>query len=116
MICCPFSRCPYAELVSTCDIISEHPKAQAEAFSIPNQYPYIDAMLAGAEVDLQGNLTDMQESGVRSHSPTHSSVGSMTDLNPGDPTPGAVPPGRARSAENLHERRNTEKRRRSRPG
>ena len=52
---------PYVELVSACDIIPERAKAQAEAYAIPNQYPHIDLLLAGAPFDLLVNLTDMQE-------------------------------------------------------
>ncbi|MBN1466884.1 Gfo/Idh/MocA family oxidoreductase [candidate division KSB1 bacterium] len=55
------SQCPYAELVSTCDIIPERARAQAERFNIPNHYPHIDQLLAGADFDLLVNLTDMQE-------------------------------------------------------
>jgi predicted dehydrogenase len=54
------SKCPHVELVSACDI-PERVKAQAEKFKIPNQYPGIDAMLAGVAFDLLVNLTDMQE-------------------------------------------------------
>src|SRR5262249_30021909 len=55
------SKSPFVELVSACDIIPERAKAQAEKFKIPNQYPHIDAMLAGAAFDLLVDLTDMQE-------------------------------------------------------
>jgi predicted dehydrogenase len=55
------SKSPHVELVSACDIIPERAKARAEKFHIPNQYPHIDQMLAGAEFDLLVNLTDMQE-------------------------------------------------------
>src|SRR5436190_8183461 len=55
------SKSPHVELVSACDIVPERAKAQAEKFKIPNQYPHIDRMLAGAEFDLLVNLTDMQE-------------------------------------------------------
>src|SRR5215475_342984 len=55
------SKSPHVELVSACDIIPERAKAQAEKFKIPNQYPHIDKMLAGAAFDLMVNLTDMQE-------------------------------------------------------
>jgi predicted dehydrogenase len=55
------SKSPHVELVSACDIIPERAKAQGEKFKIPNQYPNIDAMLAGAAFDLMVNLTDMQE-------------------------------------------------------
>src|SRR5436309_15912435 len=55
------AKCRHAELVSACDIIPERAKAQAEKFQIPNHYPHIDRMLAGAAFDLLVNLTDMQE-------------------------------------------------------
>jgi predicted dehydrogenase len=55
------AKCRHVELVSTCDIISERAKAQAERFNIPNHYSHIDQMLAGAAFDLMVNLTDMQE-------------------------------------------------------
>jgi predicted dehydrogenase len=55
------SKSPHVELVSACDIIPERVKSQAEKFKIPNRYPDIDKMLAGAAFDLLVNLTDMQE-------------------------------------------------------
>jgi len=55
------SKCPFVELVSACDIKPERAKAQAEKFKIPNQYPHIDKMLAGAAFDMMVDLTDMQE-------------------------------------------------------
>ncbi len=55
------SRSPYVELVSACDIIPERARNQAERFRVPNTYPHIDRMLAGAPFDLLVNLTDMQE-------------------------------------------------------
>src|SRR5262245_34287691 len=55
------SKSPHVELVSACDIIPERVKAQARKFKVPNQYPDIDKMLAGAAFDLLVNLTDMQE-------------------------------------------------------
>src|SRR5438067_8266232 len=55
------SKSPHVELVSACDIIPERVKGQAEKFKIPNRYPDIDKMLAGAAFDLLVNLTDMQE-------------------------------------------------------
>ena len=55
------SKSSHVELVSACDIRPERAKAQAEKFKIPNQYPHIDQMLAGAAFDLLVNLTDMQE-------------------------------------------------------
>src|SRR6478609_5861752 len=42
------AKCPHVELVSTCDIIPERAKARAEQFKVPNHYPHIDQMLAGA--------------------------------------------------------------------
>jgi predicted dehydrogenase len=56
-------QCPYAELASTCDIIYERAQKRASEFNIPNSYPHIDQMLAGAPFDLLVNLTDMQEHG-----------------------------------------------------
>jgi predicted dehydrogenase len=55
------SECPYVEVVSVCDIIPERAAARGKEFHVPNQYPHIDAMLAGAPFDLLVNLTDMQE-------------------------------------------------------
>src|SRR5918912_574332 len=54
-------KCPHAELVSTCDIIPERARRQAAKFRVPNHYPHIDKMLAGAPFDLLVDLTDMQE-------------------------------------------------------
>lgn len=55
------SKSPHVELVSTCDIIPARAAAQAKKFKVPNHYPDIDKMLAGAAFDLFVNLTDMQE-------------------------------------------------------
>jgi len=55
------SECPYVEVVSVCDVIPERAAARAKEFRVPNQYPHIDAMLAGAPFELLVNLTDMQE-------------------------------------------------------
>lgn len=55
------AECPFVELVSTCDIIPERAADQAKNHRVPNQYPHISKMLAGAEFDLLVNLTDMQE-------------------------------------------------------
>jgi predicted dehydrogenase len=57
------TKSPYVEVVSVCDIKPERAKARAEEFHVPNQYPHIDQMLAGAGFDLLVNLTDMQEHG-----------------------------------------------------
>ncbi len=55
------SKAPYVELVSACDIIPERAERRAKEFNIPNQYPHIDKLLAGAPFDLLVNTTDMQE-------------------------------------------------------
>lgn len=57
------SKASFVELVSTCDIIYERAKLQAGKYNIPNHYPHIDQMLAGAKFDLMVDLTDMQEHG-----------------------------------------------------
>jgi predicted dehydrogenase len=57
------SKSPFVELVSTCDIRPERAKVAAEKYKIPNHYPHIDQMLAGAKFDLMVTLTDMQEHG-----------------------------------------------------
>lgn len=57
------SKSPYVELVSACDIRYERAKEKASKFNIPNHYPHIDQMLAGAPFDLMVTLTDMQEHG-----------------------------------------------------
>lgn len=55
------SASPHVEVVSTCDIVPERARTQAERFSIRHHYPHIDDMLAGAPFDMLVNLTDMQE-------------------------------------------------------
>ena len=55
------SQCPFAEVVSTCDIIPERAERRAKEFKVPNHYPHIDKMLAGEPFDFLVNLTDMQE-------------------------------------------------------
>lgn len=57
------SKSPHVELVSACDIRYERAQKRAEEFKIPNHYPHIDKMLAGADFDLLINTTDMQEHG-----------------------------------------------------
>ena len=57
------SKSPFVQLVSTCDIRYERAKEQARKFNVPNHYPHIDQMLAGAPFDLLVTLTDMQEHG-----------------------------------------------------
>ncbi len=55
------SKSPFVELVSVCDIIYERAQNRAKEFNVPNSYPSIDKMLAGAPFDLLVNTTDMQE-------------------------------------------------------
>jgi predicted dehydrogenase len=55
------AKCPFAEVVSTCDIIPKRAARRAKEFGIAHHYPNIDAMLAGEPFDLFVNLTDMQE-------------------------------------------------------
>ncbi len=55
------TRCPYADVVSLCDIRPERARRQAEKFKIAHHYPHIDQMLAGEPFDFLINLTDMQE-------------------------------------------------------
>jgi len=50
---------PTLEVVSVCDIIPERAKNRAEQYQVPNVYPNIDAMLAGAEFDFLVNTTSM---------------------------------------------------------
>ncbi len=52
---------PHVELVSTCDRIPERAVKRAAEFKVPNHYPSIQEMIAGAPFDLLVNLTDMQE-------------------------------------------------------
>jgi len=53
-------RCPFVELVSVCDIRPERARKQAEAYGVPNHYPHIEALLAGAPFEFLIDLTDMQ--------------------------------------------------------
>ncbi len=55
------SKCPYAEIVSLCDIIPERAQNRAREYKVNSWYPHIDKMLAGVDFDLFVNLTDMQE-------------------------------------------------------
>lgn len=57
------SKSPFVELVSACDIRYERAQKQAAKYHIPNHYPHIDKMIAGAPFDLMITLTDMQEHG-----------------------------------------------------
>lgn len=54
------TKCPFAEVVSLCDIKPERAQRQAERFKIAHHYPHIDAMLAGEAFELLVDLTDMQ--------------------------------------------------------
>jgi predicted dehydrogenase len=55
------TKCPYAEVVSLCDIRPERAQKQADKFKIEHHYPHIDKMLAGEPFDFLIDLTDMQE-------------------------------------------------------
>jgi predicted dehydrogenase len=57
------TKSPYVEVVSACDIVYERAQKRAKEFNIPNTYPSIEKMLAGAPFDLQVTTTDMQEHG-----------------------------------------------------
>lgn len=57
------TKCPYAEVVSLCDIIPQRAQDAAKKHNVKNWYPHIDKMLAGVPFDLFVNLTDMQEHG-----------------------------------------------------
>lgn len=54
-------KCPYAEVVSLCDIRPERARKRAEEFKVEHYYPHINQMLAGEPFDFLINLTDMQE-------------------------------------------------------
>jgi predicted dehydrogenase len=53
--------CPFAELVSACDIKPERAERAAKQYGIKHHYTHISQMLAGEPFDLLVNLTDMQE-------------------------------------------------------
>ncbi len=53
-------ECPYAEVVSVCDIKPERAANRAKEFGVAHQYPNIDLMLAGEPFDLLVDTTDMQ--------------------------------------------------------
>ena len=55
------TKCPYAEVVSLCDIRPERARKRAEEFKVAHHYPHIDQMLPGEPFDFLINLTDMQE-------------------------------------------------------
>jgi predicted dehydrogenase len=55
------TQCPFAEVVSLCDIRPERAEQRGEQFKIANRYPSIDAMLAGVPFEFLVDLTDMQE-------------------------------------------------------
>lgn len=50
---------PFIEMVSVCDVIIERAKKRAEEFKLPNVYPNVAEMLAGATFDLLVNTTSM---------------------------------------------------------
>lgn len=53
-------QCPYAEVVSLCDIRPERADQRGDQFKIANRYPNLEAQLAGVPFDFLVNLTDMQ--------------------------------------------------------
>lgn len=53
--------CPYAEVVSVCDIRPERARKLAEAYEVAHHYPHLEAQLRGVPFELLVNLTDMQE-------------------------------------------------------
>jgi predicted dehydrogenase len=55
------TSCPFAEVVSVCDIKPERAQRQAGRFKIAHAYPNIEAMLAGVPFDFLIDLTDMQQ-------------------------------------------------------
>ena len=55
------TKCPFAEVVSLCDIRPERAARQAQRFNVAHHYPHIDAMLAGEPFEFLIDLTDMQE-------------------------------------------------------
>ncbi|MBG9378377.1 Gfo/Idh/MocA family oxidoreductase [Panacibacter sp. DH6] len=55
------TKAQYVEVVSVCDIKPDRAANRAKEFNVPNQYPHIDQLLAGAPFDLLINLTNMQE-------------------------------------------------------
>lgn len=54
-------NCPFAEVVSVCDIRPERARRAASHFKIAHHYPHIREMLTGTPFELFVNLTDMQE-------------------------------------------------------
>jgi predicted dehydrogenase len=57
------SKSSFVELVSVCDIRFERAQSASKKYNVPNAYPNINQMLAGAPFDLMVNLTDMQQHG-----------------------------------------------------
>jgi len=57
------TKCPYAEVVSLCDIKPERAQQRGKEFNVKNHYANINDMLKGEPFDLLVNLTDMQQHG-----------------------------------------------------
>lgn len=55
------TKCPYAEVVSLCDIKPERAQHRAKEFNVEKYYSNIHEMLKGEPFDLLVNLTDMQQ-------------------------------------------------------
>jgi predicted dehydrogenase len=54
------TQCPYAEVVSLCDIRYERAQAQGKKFKVAKTYRNIETMLAGEPFEFLIDLTDMQ--------------------------------------------------------
>src|SRR6185295_2542477 len=57
------SKAKFVDIVSVCDIIPERAVIRSKEYNVPNNYPHIDKLLAGAPFDMMITLTDMQEHG-----------------------------------------------------
>lgn len=57
------SKSKFVDIVSVCDIIPERAVTRSKEYNVPNHYPHIDKLLAGAPFDMMITLTDMQEHG-----------------------------------------------------
>lgn len=57
------SKAKFVDIVSVCDIIPERAVTRSKEYNVPNYYPHIDKLLAGAPFDMMITLTDMQEHG-----------------------------------------------------
>ena len=51
------SKAKFVDIVSVCDIIPERAVTRSKEYNVPNNYPHIDKLLAGAPFDLMITLT-----------------------------------------------------------